>query len=456
MLKSAKLLLLVLLAVPLIQSDTGAAEAVLEVHLEPQDEIVVRQRCELVVKFLSDVTSFAGSIDFPDVAIANALVVRPTSGQSFSERRGTETWIGVETRYAVYPQRKGSLEIPEVEVSVLGRQGLERFSLSAASEPFRREVTVPDEIAGLADVVVTPGLHLEQDLQPDADTFRVGDAVTRTITVTADNTASILLPEIVIPSLEGIATYPASPILEDIDHRGTITATRIDTVTIILEKEGEYTLPEVVVPWWSPDNRQLNMATLPELKITVVANPDFAVSDTLQGVAGTVEAGEDDALLSPLRLVFGVLIFALIVVTGWWLYGRYYHRAKVRLVNWQHHRTESEVAYFKRFRVACHAGDPNAAMNALVAWLDRRVESSNTATLSELCRLSPNPVLEAEIATLHKILYGQDAGQLDIEKWSGRNLYDAVSQARRTLKQRQEVGTHSIRSLAPLNPVRNR
>jgi hypothetical protein len=439
-----------------MQSDISAAEAVLEVHLEPKDEIVVRQRCELVVKFLSDVTSFAGSVDFPDVAIANALVVRPASGQSFSERRGTETWIGVEYRYAVYPQRRGSLEIPEVEASVLTGWGRDRFRVSAASEPFRRKVTVPNEIAGLADVVVTPSLHLEQDFQPDADTFRVGDAVKRTITVTADNIASILLPEIVIPSLEGIATYPASPVVEDRNVRGTITATRIDTVTIILEKEGEYTLPEVVVSWWNPDNRRLHKDTLPELKITVIANPDFAVSDTLQGVAGSVEAAEDSAILSPLQLVFGVLILALLVVTGWWLYGRYYHRVKARFVNWQKHRAESEVTYFKRFRTACYSRDPSAAMSALLAWLDRSSESSNTATLSELCRLSSNPVLEAEIAKLHKTLYGQDAGQSERKEWSGRDLYDAISRARRALKHRQEVGEHSINSLAPLNPVRNR
>ena len=150
----------------------------LEVRLEP-GEPVVRQRCELVLKFLANATSFAGALQYPDVDIPGALVVKPQSGLSTSERRHGETWVGVETSYAVYPHRSGRLEIPSITVSALARYGVDRVQVQASSKPFEVAVNVPRDIADVADVVVTPRLSIEHSLQNLADTLMVGNAFRR-------------------------------------------------------------------------------------------------------------------------------------------------------------------------------------------------------------------------------------------------------------------------------------
>jgi hypothetical protein len=70
----------------LIRGATGqAAEAIVEASLEPSGEAVVRQRCELVVRVLTDAYSFDGSPQLPSVKIPDALVIPPTLGQNMDE-----------------------------------------------------------------------------------------------------------------------------------------------------------------------------------------------------------------------------------------------------------------------------------------------------------------------------------------------------------------------------------
>ena len=69
--------------------------------------------------------------------------------------------------------------------------------------------------------------------------------------------------------------YPAQPILKDTINRGNYSATRTDSTTYVLEKEGEVELPEVVISWWNLESEELEEAKLPAVSFNVAPNPEY-------------------------------------------------------------------------------------------------------------------------------------------------------------------------------------
>lgn len=249
--------------------------AVVEASLLSEGDLSLKQRCELVVRFPSDGVAFAHAPQFPSAEIPEAIVVPPRSGLNMTERRGGDTWIGVQRSYAVFPRKAGLLEVPAITVTGRVRSGSSVTEVDATSEAFQREVVVPDEFSGRPDIVVTSDLRIEQGLDPQQTVFKVGDALKRTLTVTASDTVSMLLPVIKAPEVDGTSVYPEQAALDDRDQRGVISASRVDSGTYIMEREGEYTLPELTVHWWNPRSKEVQVAIVPELEFRVVPNPDF-------------------------------------------------------------------------------------------------------------------------------------------------------------------------------------
>jgi len=105
--------------------------------------------------------------------------------------------------------------------------------------------------------------------------LRVGDAITRTVTASGQDTLSVLIPAL-IPALEGtdqLQPYPAQPRLSDTQERGEYLSTREDQTTYIVQQGGELTLPPLELRWWNSQIGQLETLTLPGQTLRVHHTP---------------------------------------------------------------------------------------------------------------------------------------------------------------------------------------
>ncbi len=422
----------------------SAPKGVVETVLLPAGQIVIGQRCELVVRFLTDGFAFPQPPRFGDMKIPRTIVIPPQSGMNISERRQGQTWVGVERRYALFPTKAGPLRIDAVRMQARVRNSDGVADVQAASKPLLREVVVPKAFAGVGRVVVTSKLTLARRLEPDAREFRVGDALKRAITITAADTAAMLLPAIPPAKAEGLAAYPDKPSLQYHSERGETTATRRDSVTYVFEREGEYRLPEVTVHWWEPSARELRQAKLPELTVRVRPAPGVATS---QGAARPEDMAAPGG--SRAGLWIGLAVAAVACAALVWAWRKHGSRLRVALAAWREAREESEAAYFVRFRHACRSGDPRGTMGSLLAWVNRREDLGGAATTTELCRHAGDPELTRLIEELNALLYGSTGAGLGT--WSGIELYGRVVRARRHLRRESTARARSD-GLGPLNP----
>ncbi|WP_234047150.1 hypothetical protein [Luteolibacter pohnpeiensis] len=93
----------------------------------------------------------------------------------------------------------------------------------------------------------------------------------RIITQRASKMTAMALMPIPLTAPDGIRVYDENPKVEDQFVRGESTAERIDTLTYLIQKSGDYTLPGIEFHWWNPGSLQMESKKLSSISITASA-----------------------------------------------------------------------------------------------------------------------------------------------------------------------------------------
>jgi len=110
-----------------------------------------------------------------------------------------------------------------------------------------------------------------REVWPDTQTtFEAGSPITRTISLIAMNVDENSLPELTMPTTDGLRVYPEKPLRQTGIRDGQVISQYSLTAAIVPTKPGTYTLPELKVPWWNTQLKQQEYAILPAKTITVV------------------------------------------------------------------------------------------------------------------------------------------------------------------------------------------
>ncbi|MFA0349873.1 hypothetical protein AB4486_23570, partial [Vibrio sp. 10N.222.55.C6] len=81
--------------------------------------------------------------------------------------------------------------------------------------------------------------------QRSSENLKVGDAITRTVTIKAKDSLSVLLPDVLNnESTQQYQAYPQPNRLDDTQDRGNYRSSRIEETVYVIQQGGEFTLPE--------------------------------------------------------------------------------------------------------------------------------------------------------------------------------------------------------------------
>lgn len=199
------------LAAPAQETETPRVRA----RIEPERAVLVGEPARLLVDVLTP-TWFLSAPQLPDLEVEGALVRLEERGLNLSERVDGATWTGVRRTYVVTPMRRGVLEVPGFEVTVVYAIDARRSEPTPLrTAPVRIEARVPEAAAGLDYFVPAARLELSQTLEPEPGGLRVGDALRRTLTVDAVGAFAMILPPLALAAPESATAYPDPPRVED-------------------------------------------------------------------------------------------------------------------------------------------------------------------------------------------------------------------------------------------------
>jgi hypothetical protein len=351
------LLALVLMLV----AQAAMAQVVVRTTLEPKEGVVLGQPVRVLVDVL-----FPGEMErpprvtLPDTPGAQILRYE-SQATTLNERIDGEPRTGQRFEFAFYPRRGGTLEVPAPQVVTFDRAGAETGRLSGTS--MKIEVTVPPGVDPSRPVVAARGFVLEESWRPDpAGTFKLGDALVRTIVRHAPGLPGMAMLDLDFPAPAGVRVYTDPPQTDDRVLRGDLTGQRTDKVTYVFERGGSFPIEAVVQPWWDLSANRLRRAE----------GKGVTVAVTAVAPAATPRANV------PLY-VFAVTTVAGLVFLGLWALPRLRFAIARRRAAW----AASEAHAFQELENACRGDDLAAIYRAFTTWRRRAANGASLAPFAE-------------------------------------------------------------------------
>ena len=185
----------------------------------------------------------------------------------------------IEKNYLIIPKQVGTLSIqpPKLIADVITTPTRRSnafgsmFSLETKTKQISGKVihiTVQTPPAGL---IIAKGLTLSERWSQQTDHFEVGEAISRTLTLTGIGIRAEQLPELMIPAVSDLKIYRNKPQLETTETSSGFNGLRKQVIAMIPTQAGTIQLPAIKLSWWNIETKRIETISLPKKQLTITA-----------------------------------------------------------------------------------------------------------------------------------------------------------------------------------------
>jgi hypothetical protein len=404
----------------------------LEVEANPQSPYVQSQVL-YTVRLYRRVDIAQAALNEPE--LSDAVVEKLGDDSNYNTQINGVNYLVTERKYAIFPQKSGALTIKPLvltaEVMASSRPNFNGF--------FNSQMTKTRKVSSKSvtlDVKPAPatftGQHwlsaeqlvLKEEWSGDNQQMKVGEPLTRTLTLLAKGTTVGQLPELNAGKIDAqLKTYPDQPVLREQKKTEGLIAFREEKIAIIPSKAGFYKLPAIEIPWFNSQSQKMEIAKIPETTITALEAagtlPDLAtpMASTSVEQPQKAEAAATPIITQPQQQNMWFWV-ALFLGTGW-LATLAYFLAKRPVKKPAEEKSVAETRMedsIKHLKKACADNNATAAKDALLVWGRQKYDIASLGAIAELS----DARLRDEILYLNQFLYGKETGQ-----WQGKKLFQA-------------------------------
>ncbi len=270
----------------------------------PDNTVYLQQQVLYTVRLVFKRPMLDGKLSSP--APDNALIEQLGEDNQYNVKRGGESYSVIERRYAIFPEKSGQLTIPPIRFS--GRltttpaNKRRPGSVTPGFDQRMKRFFGPDPFGGTGfesffdrgepvtlqsksiDLNVLPrpssytashwlpaaSLELEDSWAEQPPEFRVGEPVSRTISIKAKGLVATLLPKLEPGDIDGVSIYPEQPIAETRTDGTWVYGQSDQSISYLPSKAGALVIPELKLAWWDTEAGVERKAVLPKWTIDVL------------------------------------------------------------------------------------------------------------------------------------------------------------------------------------------
>ncbi|MBB1400389.1 BatD family protein [Pseudoalteromonas sp. SG45-1] len=334
-------------------------------------------------------------------------------------------YLVITREYLIQPQKSGAYTIAGPAFQGRVQQNYRQLEVSALGDDQQVEIKpIPSDYKGAW--LPSELVNLDEEWQPNDNTVEVGTPITRTITLTALGVTKEQLPEISMPTIDGIRSYPDQKENNNAVRDGRVVSQQTASYALLPQKPGTYTLPEIKLPWFNTKMNRISVATLPKRTITVtpsttapntaIANPQPSTnnSPTLENISnqatGTqpIETKSDTPLW---LIVFAALGYILWIGTViFYLISRSTKNTTEKL---QLNTRGTSQPSLNELKALAKTHDVKAFYTALNNF-SVKVTHKNVGAIDELCIRVNSSELNGLISQLQAQLYSNKGANTDL------------------------------------------
>ena len=430
------------------KASTNDEDIFLEVEATSKN-IYIQSQVLYTLRLYTRVDLSQARLDEPE--LADAVIERLGDDSRFNTQVNGLDYSVTERKYAIFPQKSGKLTIKPLtltaEIISNNRPNFNGFFNSQATKTKRIESKAISLDVKPAPASFT-GKHwlsaqqlvFKQEWSGDIKHLKIGEPLTRTLTLLAKGATVSQLPELnTAISNDQLKAYPDQPVLQEQKKTDGVIAFREEKIALILSQAGDYQLPAIQIPWFNTENQKMEMAEIPETTLTALAGAQPVVN-TPQITSVNSQAINTTPTINTVPETNFWMWLSLCLATAWLLTVIVFLKARTKseqLIKDVDVNTDISDA-IKALKKACTQNDATAAKNALIAWGNLTFNQSTLGGIADFC----DARLRDELLNLNHSLYGQASSE-----WQGKKLFQAFTEN----KARQKKLLDRDNSLEPLN-----
>lgn len=418
------------------QNKSNVSDYVIEGKiLSPGDNFYVQEQILYNVTILDDGRLQSGTPAFEAENNDDWIIRSFGDPEVLTQTQSGKTKRLVIYKYALFPQKSGVLKIPAFQFTgtALGTPSAQaafdpfgndffntgfRFpSFMSLSEPVQlyvpaKEVNilpVPTDFRGswwLPSQKVT----LTAQWTDKNPLFKVGEAVTRELTLTSVGSTESQLPELKPSAVADVRQYPQKAVREERVVDGKLTASEKINVVYIPQKAGKIELPNVRILWYNTATKRVETAEIQPLTVDVLPadNSPVAKEKTIQNPATEVQSmsnPQEKEVNAPQKAITGGMVV-------WWIVGAFALGLFLGLVALRRIRTSTEpkpqceVRRYPNFIIQkAKQGDFRSLRDALISWATGHFTEHRITNLKDIADAAKDPDFTKQIDLLMACLY---------------------------------------------------
>lgn len=426
-------------------------------------KVYLQQQLLYKSKLYVDVNLQRGSLAAPK--LANAEIQQLGEDKKYSEIYEGKRYEVIERNFAIVPQQSGSFTIegPIFEGEV-AQEGGQTFSFFNRIRPVTRiapsidieVLPVPNDYSG--HWLPSEFVVLNEEWQPELDEYKIGEPITRTLTLTAVGLVEAQLPDFATEYPASIKSYPDQSETASVEKDGALIAQRVQSVALIPSSSGAITIPELTIPWFNTKTQTTEFAKLPSRVINVAPNAESPVTQAPVAQAPvresehtstelvetpTINPSQNNAsgwtLTTSIVLALWVLTMFLWVTT--YLLSK---RRTPKPVNTKKTDHAQNAVTTQALKQALKTNQSSQITPVLTNWLNDYLGQTNLS-LHQCLDLLAHPELTTEISKMFEADYG-----VSNQTWSSNQLLNLIQE----LQSKKTTPTNKNNSveLKPLYP----
>jgi len=418
-------------------------------HVTPAHPYVQSQ-VRLTVQIFTDEQLYRGTLNFSGHGAA--LVKQIGTDQYASTTRDGRSYQVITRRYVLFPLRSGTVRLAgpvlDGQVAVTRRASpwsgsfggfFGQLVQSARPIEIRADpivLSVRPRPAGQTSGYWLPARQVTLSAQwsPATQRAQAGNPLAVTLQLRAIGLTAGQLPNLahLIAPPAGLSAYPDQPKLRNTMQGDDMVGERDQTVALIANRAGHYTLPPTTLRWWDTRTNQARTVSIPGRTLTIVAAPSgtaAAAAPAPRSVLPPPAPSESHAV--PRRASTGAAVrrwqavsaglAALWLATiGAWLGTRWVRRRRAAALAVERPVRPDPARERAAFRDACTRNDPLAARRHLLLWASAAWNAPQTR-LGTIARAIGRPEITALLRELERACYGGG-------NWRGEPLAQSLAE----------------------------